>query len=131
MQDVSRWWLGWAAVLGALGVAMGAFGAHALRPVLPLQAMTIYETAVRYHLVHALALLGCALAMAVFPAQAALLRWSARLFLAGTVLFSGSLYTLASTDLRWLGAVTPLGGVAWIAAWGLLAVAAWRGGPLR
>ncbi|HEX9841098.1 MAG TPA: DUF423 domain-containing protein, partial [bacterium] len=60
-------WLGAAGLLGAVGVALGAFGAHALRPLLPLQVMTIYETAVRYHLFHALALLGCGILLAQFP----------------------------------------------------------------
>ena len=117
-----------AGISGALGVALGAFGAHALRLWLPLQQTTIYETAVRYHLLHALALFATALWMELAPARAAALRPVARLFLAGIVLFSGSLYGLSVAGLEWLGAVTPLGGAAWIAAWGWLAWAAWRGG---
>jgi uncharacterized membrane protein YgdD (TMEM256/DUF423 family) len=124
--DVARPWLIAAGLLGALGVAMGSFGAHLLRPVLPLQRMTIYETAVRYHLLHALALLGCAALLALFPGRARLLRWAAWGFAGGIVLFSGSLYALTMTDQRWLGLVTPLGGLAWIAAWLLVAAAAWR-----
>jgi uncharacterized membrane protein YgdD (TMEM256/DUF423 family) len=123
----SQGWLTLAGVLGALGVALGAFGAHALKPVLPLQAMTIFETAVRYHLLHSLALLGCGLAMEVFPARAARLRWSAALFVVGIVLFSGSLYGLAVSDLTVLGLLTPLGGVAWVAAWGWFAWSVRRG----
>ncbi len=123
--DGSRPWLCWAGVFGALGVAMGAFGAHLLRPILPLQLMTIFETAVRYQLFHALALLGCAVLMTLHPRRARLLRWAAWGFAAGIVLFSGSLYALTMSDQRWLGLVTPVGGVAWIAAWGLLVAAFW------
>jgi uncharacterized membrane protein YgdD (TMEM256/DUF423 family) len=124
--DGSRPWLVAAGAFGALGVAMGSFGAHLLRPVLPLQRMTIYEIAVRYHLFHALALLGCGVLLAQFPARARLLRWAAWGFAAGIVLFSGSLYALIMTDQRWLGLVTPIGGLAWVAAWLLLAAAFWR-----
>lgn len=129
--DESRPWLIAAGAFGALGVAMGAFGAHLLRPVLPLQVMAIYETAVRYHLYHALALLGCAVLLALFPERRRLLRWAAWGFAAGIVLFSGSLYALTITDQRWLGLVTPLGGLAWLAAWVLVAVAFWRPAPHR
>ena len=105
---------------------MGAFGAHALRPILPLQVMTIFETAVRYHLLHTLALLGCALLLAQFPRRERLLRGAAWGFALGIVLFSGSLYGIALGNQRWLGLVAPLGGVAWVLAWGLLAAAFWR-----
>jgi len=127
--DGSRIWLIWAGIFGGLGVLMGAFGAHLLRPLLPLQLMTIFETAVRYQLVHALALLACAVLMTLHPRRAPRLRWAAWGFAAGIVLFSGSLYALIMTDQRWLGLVTPLGGVAWIAAWCLLAAAFWRRDP--
>ena len=123
--DGSRIWLIWAGVCGALGVAMGAFGAPLLRPILPLQRMTIFETAVRYQLFHALALLGCALLMAQYPRRAPRLRWAAWGFAAGIVLFPGSLYALTMSDQRWLGLVTPVGGVVWIAAWVLLVAAFW------
>lgn len=126
-RNGSRPWLATAAGCGALGVALGAFGAHALRPVLPLQLMTIFETAVRYHLIHALALLGCGVLLELFPARARQLRWAAWGFAAGIVLFSGSLYLLVTTDQRWLGILTPVGGVAWIAAWCLLVWVFWRG----
>ncbi len=125
-------WLVAAAVLGGLGVALGAFGAHVLKPVLPLQVMTIFETAVRYHLFHTLALLGTALLLEQHPRQARALRWTAWLFLAGIVLFSGSLYGVSLSDLRLFRWLTPLGGLAWVAAWVLLAVTFWRqgrGGP--
>jgi uncharacterized membrane protein YgdD (TMEM256/DUF423 family) len=125
----ARPWLIAAGCLGALGVALGAFGAHALRPLLPLQVMTIYETAVRYHLLHVLALLACAGLLAVFPERGRLLRAAAWGFTGGIVLFSGSLYALAFTGLRWPGLLTPLGGVAWVAAWLLLALAFRRRQP--
>jgi uncharacterized membrane protein YgdD (TMEM256/DUF423 family) len=109
--------LGIAGVLGALGIGLGAFGGHLLRPVLPLTQMTVFETAVRYHLFHTLALLGTALAMHGYPGDAPALRRVAWLFTAGVTLFSGSLYLVATTDLRWLSALTPLGGVALAAGW--------------
>ena len=110
-----------AAGLGAVGVALGAFGAHVLRPVLPLQAMTIFETAVRYHLIHTLALLAVGILLLVAPQRSRWLLRAGWLFLAGIVLFSGSLYGLATSGINWLGSVTPLGGVAWIAGWLALA----------
>lgn len=122
---MSRTWIAISALLGALGIALGAFGAHALRPILPLQAMTIFETAVRYQLIHALALLGTGILMSQFPDRIGLLRIAAWLFLAGTVLFSGSLYTLAMSDLFWMGYVTPVGGLCWVLAW---LVVAWSVG---
>ena len=124
----SQFWLGLSGILGALGVFLGAFGAHVLRPILPLPVMAIFQTAVRYHFWHVLALLACGLLMAAFPGRATLLRWSAVLFTAGIVLFSGSLYALALTGLNALGIITPVGGLAWIGAWGLLAFAFFRGG---
>ena len=108
-------------VLGAVGVALGAFGAHGLRFVLPLQRMTIFDTAVRYHFYHVLALFGIAVCMALFPERERNLRAAAYLMLTGVVLFSGSLYLLAMSDLTFLRLVTPLGGLCWIAGWGMLA----------
>ena len=97
-----------------------------LRAVLPLQAMAIFETAVRYQLIHTLALLACGALIAIFPASARLLGWAGKLFVAGIVLFSGSLYGLSISDLWFLGLLTPLGGFCWITAWGLLGAAFWR-----
>jgi uncharacterized membrane protein YgdD (TMEM256/DUF423 family) len=125
-KAVSRTWIMVAALLGALGVALGAFGAHILRAILPLQAMTIFETAVRYHLLHTLALLGTGLLMAQFPGLIPALRRVAWLFLLGILLFSGSLYVLSMSDLYWMGFVTPIGGLAWVAAWLGLAWTFWR-----
>jgi uncharacterized membrane protein YgdD (TMEM256/DUF423 family) len=113
------------AVTAFLGVALGAFGAHALRARLSEQLLNTWETAVQYHLVHALGLLVVGLTL-LHSAPAPLLRWSAWFMLAGMVLFSGSLYLLCLSGVRWLGAITPLGGTALLIAWALFAVAVWR-----
>ena len=113
------------ALSGAMAVALGAFGAHGLKTRLPVDLLATFETGVRYQMYHALALLAVAWAVT---------RWSGSnlpaaagwLFVAGTVLFSFSLYLLALTGQRWLGAITPLGGVAFVAGWVCLALAAWR-----
>jgi uncharacterized membrane protein YgdD (TMEM256/DUF423 family) len=118
-------------ILGAasafVGVAAGAFGAHALKNRLAPDQLAVFEVGVRYQLVHALALLAVAWACTRWPGSLANASgWS---FVAGTVLFSGSLYLLALTGIRAFGAVTPVGGVLFLAGWLLLAAAAWRGGP--
>jgi uncharacterized membrane protein YgdD (TMEM256/DUF423 family) len=112
-----------AAAAGLLGVAFGAFGAHALRARLSPEMLAVFETGVRYQMYHA---------FATFAAAWACARWRRRVFgmsggffLAGIVVFSGSLYALALTGARWLGAVTPLGGVAFLAGWSCLAWGAW------
>lgn len=111
------------AVLGGVGVGLGAFGAHALRPMLEAASRTdTFETAVRYQFYHALALLFVGLLP--FKAHHQLLGYSGHLMLWGTVVFSGSLYILCFTGIKWLGAVTPIGGVLMIAGWALLAWAA-------
>ena len=109
----------------ALGVALGAFGAHGLRDRLAPDLLVIYDTGVRYHLVHGLAALLVAMASdrVLPPVTRRRAGWS---FLVGIALFSGSLYLLALTGVRALGAVTPLGGVAWIVAWLLVAFGARR-----
>ncbi len=114
------------AVLAALGVAAGAFAAHALKERLSPEMLTVFETGVRYHLIHALGLLGIGLVALHLQAQRWLLA-SGWTMLAGLVVFSGTLYALAAGGPRWLGAITPVGGTALIAAWALLAVAVWRG----
>ncbi len=106
---------------GFLAVAFGAFGAHGLQARLSVELMATFQTAVQYHFYHALALLGVALLSLQFP-TAALPRASGYLFLAGIVLFSGSLYVLALTGIRWLGAITPIGGLAFLAGWLCLGV---------
>jgi uncharacterized membrane protein YgdD (TMEM256/DUF423 family) len=112
------------AVFGFLAVAAGAFGAHALRASLPEDRLQIFETGARYQMFHALVLL--VLGFAPFGRGAPAARWAGRLFAAGIVLFSGSLYVLALSGVRAWGAVTPFGGVAWLVAWAMLAVAATR-----
>lgn len=115
-----------AAVSGAVAVALGAFGAHALDARLDGRAGEAWATASQYHFVHTLALL----ALAGLPARVGgrLPAAAGALWLAGIVVFSGSLYALALTGLDWLGAVTPLGGVALIAGWLVLAAAGVRAG---
>ena len=115
-----------ASLLGALGVTLGAFGAHGLKSRVDPQMLAVWETGVRYHLVHALALL--AVAWLVDRHQSVTAIWAGWLFVAGVVVFSGSLYVMTLTGLRWLGAVTPLGGVAFITGWLLLAWSAWSAG---
>ncbi len=110
---------------GALAVAFGAFGAHALKHRLDDYARGVYETAVQYHFYHSLALLAVGL-LAVHHPDDPLLRSSGWLFLLGLLVFSGSLYLLSLTGVRWLGAITPLGGLAFITGWACLAAAAWR-----
>ena len=106
------------ALLAGLAVAAGAFGAHGLRDRLTPDMLAIFETAVRYQMYHALALLAVAWAATRWPDSSAVLAgWC---FVAGIVVFSGSLYVLALTGVRWLGAITPLGGLAFLAGWALL-----------
>ena len=123
---MDRLFLALGALSAAIAVAAGAFGAHALKTRLPPDLLAVFETGVRYHMFHALGLLAVAWAAGRFPGAA--VAWAGWLMVAGTVLFSGSLYALALTGVRALGAVTPLGGLAFIAGWALLAWAALRAG---
>lgn len=112
-----------AALLGALSVMMGAFAAHGLKQYLSLDNFQIFETAVRYQFYHVFALMAVGILYAAFPGK--LLEWAGKLFIAGIVLFSGSLYLLCyvkynQMPLNWLGAITPFGGAAFIAGWVLL-----------
>jgi uncharacterized membrane protein YgdD (TMEM256/DUF423 family) len=113
------------AVALAAAVALGAFGAHALRARLAPESFAAYQTAVQYHFWHALGLLAVGILMTQW-ATAQGLAWAAWLLIAGLIFFSGSLYLLALTGARWLGAVTPIGGGAFIAAWVVLAWVALR-----
>jgi uncharacterized membrane protein YgdD (TMEM256/DUF423 family) len=116
------WMLG--CLFGLLAVGAGAFGAHGLRDRLTPEYLAIFETAVRYQMYHALALLAVAWAGTNWPSGSAVAAgW---LFTAGIVIFSGSLYILTLTGTRWLGAITPIGGVALIAGWAALALVAFR-----
>ena len=118
------------ALAGALSafiaVAAGAFGAHALRARLPADLLAVFETGARYQMYHALALLAVAWASNHWPGTP--LRLAGWLFIGGTLLFSGSLYVLALTGARWLGAITPLGGLLFLAGWAALAIGVAKGG---
>ena len=114
------------AASGFVGVAAGAFGAHGLKARLTPDLLAVFDTAARYQMIHALALLAAAWAIGRWPGRAAAA--SGWCFVAGTLIFSGSLYLLALTGLRGLGAITPVGGVLFLLGWLLLALAAWRGG---
>ena len=121
---MERVFVGLGALSALISVAAGAFGAHALRERLSPDLLAVFETGARYQMYHALGLLAVAWAVARWPGSTAgVAGW---LFVAGTILFSGSLYLLALTGTRWLGAITPLGGLAFIAGWAALAWAALR-----
>ncbi len=122
---MERTWITAGAALAFLAVAAGAFGAHALKAQLSDEALGWFETAARYQMYHALGLLALA-ALAARLQGGMAVTWTGWLFVVGTVLFSGSLYLLALTGVRWLGAITPLGGVCFLAGWALLVVDALR-----
>jgi len=111
-----------AAVSGFLVVALGAFGAHALKDTLSPEAMAVYKTAVQYQMFHTSVLLVIGLLMLKFPLNRTL-RWSGYLMLVGMLLFSGSLYVLSWSGVRWLGVITPFGGVLILIGWLLLTLA--------
>jgi uncharacterized membrane protein YgdD (TMEM256/DUF423 family) len=125
MTSAAKIFLAAGGLAALVAVALGAFGAHALKGRLSPELLTVWHTAVEYHLFHALGMLAVGLVAAQL-AESTLLKWSGWLMLAGIVLFSGSLYALALTGQRWLGAVTPAGGVAFIAAWALFVIAILR-----
>jgi uncharacterized membrane protein YgdD (TMEM256/DUF423 family) len=116
-------WIAAGAIVALLGVAAGAFGAHGLRDRIGPESLAVFEVAVRYQMYHAFALVAVGiLARGSDPRRRARLRVAGWCFLAGIVLFSGSLYTLALTGLKALGAVTPLGGAAFLLGWTAIAV---------
>ena len=114
-----------ASLSGMLAVVFGAFGAHALKGKLDDQALKVFETAVQYHFYHTFALLVVGV-IALNQPQTMLLKSSGWLFFIGILVFSGSLYLLSLTGVRWLGAITPLGGLALIAGWACLAATGWK-----
>jgi uncharacterized membrane protein YgdD (TMEM256/DUF423 family) len=114
-----------AAVLGFFAVALGAFGAHGLKATLSADMMAVYQTAVQYHVYHALALLLVGILMHS-GVQHLSLRIAAVLFFVGVLVFSGSLYALAITEIKILGAITPIGGLMFLIAWACVAIAAWK-----
>ncbi|MFH5883245.1 DUF423 domain-containing protein [Halalkalibaculum sp. DA3122] len=119
---MSKLFLSIGAINAALAVMLGAFGAHGLKERLTVDMLDIFETAVQYHFYHALGLLAVGLLAIHYP-ESGSLKWAGWLMLAGIVIFSGSLYILSVSGIRWLGAITPLGGISFIAAWVLLLIA--------
>jgi uncharacterized membrane protein YgdD (TMEM256/DUF423 family) len=120
---VDRLFFGLGGLSAFISVAAGAFAAHALRSRLSPESLTVFETAARYQMYHALALLAVSWAASHWPGV--LPKVAGWCFVVGTVLFSASLYALALTRIRWLGAITPLGGVAFLVGWVCLAMSAW------
>ncbi|WP_454190324.1 DUF423 domain-containing protein [Paenibacillus sp. Marseille-Q7038] len=120
---MAKKWIGIGAILVMLSVMIGAFGAHMLEPIIGEDKVSVYETGVHYHMIHALGIILIGVIAKVFG-EAKLLVWSARLLFVGIILFSGSLYALSISGLGPLGAITPLGGVCFIAGWICLAVTA-------
>ena len=118
-------WFATGAIAAALGVGLGAFGAHGLKSRVSPEMLVVFETAARYHLIHALGLLAVGWAASKWPGTT--VNAAGWCLLSGILLFSGSLYTMTLTGLRWLGAITPLGGLAFICGWLLLAWTALRG----
>lgn len=121
---MSSTWFGVGAVAAAIGVALGAFGAHGLKTRVTPEMLAVFETAVRYHQIHALGLLAVGWAADRWPGT--WIQAAGVLMLLGILVFSGSLYLMTFTGARWLGAITPLGGLAFIGGWVSLAVAAIR-----
>ena len=117
-------WFATGAALCGLGVLLGAFGAHGLKTRVDPEMLAVFETGVRYHLVHGLAVL--AVAWAASRWSSTLINVAGWLFIAGILLFSGSLYILSVTGVRWLGAITPVGGLCFTVGWLVLAVGAMR-----
>src|SRR6056297_1912255 len=112
------------AISAFIGVAAGAFGAHGLEDRLTAERLSVFEIGVRYQMYHAFGLIAAAWAYSKWPSN--LMKTGAWLFVIGTVLFSGSLYLLSMSGLKWFGAITPFGGLAFLAGWICLAWGAWR-----
>jgi uncharacterized membrane protein YgdD (TMEM256/DUF423 family) len=124
---VDRIFIAIGALSGCLAVAAGAFGAHALRARLAADMLDVFQTGVTYQMYHALALVGVGILLARFSSDgSSWLSVSAWMFVAGSILFSGSLYALALSGTTWLGAITPLGGVAFLIGWLALAIGVLR-----
>jgi uncharacterized membrane protein YgdD (TMEM256/DUF423 family) len=126
-MNYGRKWIAWGAVSAFLSVAIGAFGAHGLREILTESAKQTYETGVQYHIAHSLGLILIGLLASQWQGSK-WIEWSGRLLLSGIILFSGSLYVLSITGVKILGAITPLGGLSFLAGWILVAAAALKSG---
>lgn len=122
---LTRIFLTTAAILAGLSVAAGAFASHALKERLTERALEIFETAARYQMYHALALFLVAVLLSRAESAPPTLSAAGYAFIAGIAIFSGSLYALSLTGIKWLGAITPLGGAAFLVGWGCVAIAAW------
>lgn len=123
---MAKTFLAVAAVSGLLAVMIGAFGAHGLKGRLTEELLAVYQTGVQYHFYHTMALLVVGLLLLHYPLQS-MLNWSGWFFVSGLLLFSGSLYVLALSGVKWLGAVTPVGGLCFLLGWLVLALAIYRG----
>lgn len=121
---MAKFFLAIAPILAGVAVAAGAFAAHALKSKLSESALEIFETGARYQMYHALGLLLIGILLLLAPSGQTWMTAAGFAFLAGIVLFSGSLYGLSLTGMKWLGPITPLGGVAFMVGWGCLAIAA-------
>lgn len=121
---MSRIFIAIAAILAGLSVAAGAFASHALKAKLTERALEIFETGAKYQMYHALALLLVAILLSRVETVTIPLMIAGYAFIVGIALFSGSLYALSLSGIKWLGAITPLGGIAFLVGWGMLAIAA-------
>ena len=121
---MDRFFFALGSVSAFIGVALGAFAAHAFRGRVDADLLVIFETGVRYQMYHAFALLAVSWASTRWPGK--IVNVSGWLFVAGTIIFCGSLYGLSLSGARWLGAITPIGGLALLAGWGCLVCAVWR-----
>lgn len=122
---MTRFLIATGAVSAALSVALGAFAAHALKSRLPVEILAVFQTGVQYQFYHSLGLILVGILARLYKGST-LLTASGLLMLAGTLLFSGSLYIISTTGLRSIGIITPIGGIAFIVAWLMLAVGIWR-----
>jgi uncharacterized membrane protein YgdD (TMEM256/DUF423 family) len=121
---MARLFIAIAAILAGLAVALGAFASHGLKEKLSERSLEIFETGARYQMYHALALLAVGILLSRLDLTSQLLPVAGFAFLAGVALFSGSLYALSLTGIKWLGAIAPLGGAAFLVGWGCVAIAA-------
>ena len=128
-RSAAQRFLVFGSIIAGLGVAAGAFGAHALKEILDAPMLQVFETATRYVMYHAIGLCIVSWAIDRYPEQR--LEKSGWLFLIGILLFSGSLYVVSLAGIRWVGAVTPIGGLAFITGWLLLAWGVWRDARAR
>ena len=122
---MSKYFIFAGSISAFLAVALGAFGAHTLKSKLTQDMMEVYQTGVQYHLIHALGLILIGI-IAHWLVDSSLINWAGGMILGGTIVFSGSLYLLSITEIRAFGAVTPIGGLAFLAGWILLAYATFR-----